>query len=170
MATETLKSVSITNREANPPVANNPGAGGASPTKYISGYLASVTASASAGSTIRMCEVPAHAVITDLVFASAAQTAGKFDIGVYRTNKDGGAVVDQDFFASDVDCASAVVLTDVLNESGTNTLAKQTQPLWQALGMTEPSPGTMLDLVLTVHTTAITTGTGAVILKAKYVI
>ena len=126
----TLKSTAITNREASPQVHNNPGRGGASMKKWVKGYLASVTASLTTTSIIRMVEVPAHAVITDLLFQSAAQTAGKFDIGVYRTNADGGAVVDQDFFASAVDCASAVVITDVLNESTTNTQAKQQQPLW----------------------------------------
>ncbi|MES2348485.1 MAG: hypothetical protein V4641_13060 [Pseudomonadota bacterium] len=167
----TLKSTAVTNREAVPRVLNNPGAGAASMRRHVQGYFASVTASLSATSVIRMCEIDAHAIVTDLTFASAAQTAGKFDIGVYRTNADGGAVVDQDFFASDVDCASAVVLTDVLNESTTNTLLKQTQPLWLAAGMTaDPGPGTMLDLCLTVHTTDITTGTGAVILKAGYVL
>jgi hypothetical protein len=167
----TLKSTSITDREAVPSVLQNPGRGGAGIVREVNGYFASVTASLSATSVIRMVEVPAHAVMSALRFASAAQGAGKFDIGLYRTNKDGGAVVDQDFFATDVDCASAVVLTDVLNESTTNTLAKQMQPLWQAAGMsTEPAPGTMLDVCLTVHTTDVTTGTGAVGIKAAYVI
>lgn len=164
----TLKSVSITNREATPPVLNSPG-GGAADVKYVAGYLASVTAALSITSVIRMCEVPSNAVITDLVFASAAQGAGKFDIGVYRNNKDGGAVVSAALFASAVDCASAVVLTDVLNESTSMTLVKQTQPLWQAAGMSA-DPKSTLDLALTVVTTDVTTGTGAVILKAKYVV
>ena len=166
----TLKSTAITNREASPQVHNNPGRGGASMKKWVKGYLASVTASLTTTSIIRMVEVPAHALITDLLFQSAAQGAGAFDIGVYRTNADGGAVVDQDFFASAVDCASAVVITDVLNESTTNTQAKQQQPLWEALGMTEPAKGTMLDIALVVKTTDVTTGTGAVSLEAGYTI
>jgi hypothetical protein len=167
----TLKSNAITNREASPMVHNNPGVGGVARLQAVQGYLASVTAALSATSVIRMVSVPAHAVITALTFASAAQTAGKFNIGVYRTNADGGAVVDEDFFATDVDCASAVVLTDVLNESGTNTIAKQNQRLYEALGVsTAPAPGTMYDLCLTVHTTDVTTGTGAVVLKAEFVV
>jgi hypothetical protein len=166
----TLKSVAITNRETSPRVANNPGAGGAGIVRNITSYLSSVTAALSATSVIRMVEVPAHATVIRVTFASAAQTAGKFSIGAYRTNADGGAVVDLDFFASVIDCASAVALTDVTNESTTNTLVKQTQPLWQALGMTEPAKGTMLDIALTVETTDITTGTGAVILKVDYTI
>jgi hypothetical protein len=166
----TLKSTAIANRDAVPRVINNPGAGGRGLVRQIQGYLASVPASLSITSVIRMCEVPAHATVHSLTFASAAQTAGKFDIGLYRTNADGGAVVDQDFFATAVDCASAVVLTDETNESTTNTIAKQNQPLWQAVGATEPPPGTMYDIALTVVATDVTTGTGAVGLKALYVI
>lgn len=167
----TLKSTAITNREAAPRVANNPGIGGAAVEKFVQGYLASVTASLSITSVIRMVEVPAHAIVKEVKFASAAQTAGKFDIGVYRTNADGGAVVDADFFASAVDCASAVALTDVTNESGTNTIAKQNLPLYSALGVsTAPPPGTMYDIALTVVATDVTTGTGAVGLKVDYVL
>jgi hypothetical protein len=166
----TLKSASITNREATPRVHNNPGAGASGVVRQVQGYFASVTASLSDTSVIRMVEVPAHATVTRVIFASAAQTAGNLSIGAYRTNADGAAVVDMDFFASRIDCASAVALTDVTNESTTNTLAKQNQPLWQALGMTEPAKGTMLDIAATVDTTAVTTGTGAITLKVEYTI
>jgi hypothetical protein len=165
----TLKSVAITNREATPRVLNNPGVGGKGVNKVVKSYLASVTAALSITSIIRMVEVPAHSYLTDLRFQSAAQAAGALDIGLYRTNADGGAVVDQDFFASGVVVTNAVVITDVMNESTTFTIAKQHQPLWQAVGMTEPPKGTMLDICLVVVTTDVTTGTGAVALQASYI-
>ena len=164
----TLKGTAITNREATPPVLSNPGLGVGGVEKCAYGYLASVTASLSITSIIRLVEVPSNAIVTDLRLTSAAQTAGAFDIGVYRNNKDGGAVVDQDFFATAVSCASAVVNSDVLNESTTNTIAKQGQPLWQAAGMTS-DPKTTLDIALTVATTDVTTGAGAIALRARYV-
>jgi len=165
----TLKSTAITNREASPRVINNVGIGAPGIVRAVQGYYAAVPASLSATSVIRMCEIDAFAVVHSITFASAAQTAGKFDIGIYKTNADGGAVVDQDFFATAVDCASAVVLTDETNESTTNTIAKQNQPLWQAAGVsTAPAPGTKYDLALTVVTTDVTTGLGAVGLKALY--
>jgi hypothetical protein len=99
---------------------------------------------------------------------SEAQTAGKFDLGAYYAT-DGvigktnallaAAAIDQDFFATAIDCASAVTPTEVINESGTNTLDKRIQPLWQALGLTA-DPGGNIDIVATVVTTAVTTGTG----------
>jgi hypothetical protein len=51
------------------------------------------------------------------------------------------------------------VPTDIINESGTYTLDKRIQPLWQALGLTA-DPGGNIDIVATVVTTAVTTGTG----------
>lgn len=164
----TLKSVSITAREATPPTVSSPGAGGQGVKKHVSGYLASVTASLSATSVIRMCELPSNAVVTAVHFQSAAQGGGTFDIGVYRNNDDGGAVVDADFFASAVAVTSAVARTDVTNESAVNTLAKQMQPLWQAAGLST-DPGGTLDVALTVATD-ITTGTGAVKVDVTYVV
>jgi len=164
----TLKGTAITNREATPRVLNNPGLGEGARVKCVSGHLASVTASLTTTSIIRLVSVPSNAVVTHVYIQSAAQTAGKFDVGLWRTNGDGGAVVDQDFFATAVDCASAVVLTDVTNESGTYTIAKQSQPIWQASGMTV-DPKSQLDVALTVITTDVTTGTGAVGVKVYYV-
>jgi hypothetical protein len=167
----TLKSPSITNRESTPKVFNNPGSGNAGILRQVQGYLASVTASLSATSVIRLCEIDAYAVVDSVEFASAAQGAGNFSIGLYKTNADGGAVVDADFFASRIDAASAVVITAVTNESTTNTIAKQNQPLWQAAGVsTAPAPGTKYDVCATVDTTDVTTGTGAIGVKVRYTI
>ncbi len=164
----TLKGTAITNREATPPVLSNPGLGVGGIEKCAYGYLASVTASLSITSIIRLVEVPSNAIVTDLRLTSAAQAAGAFDVGVYRNSKDGGAVVDADLFGSAVSCASAVVNSDVLNESTNNTIAKQSQPLWQAAGLSV-DPKSTLDIALTVATTDVTTGTGAIALRVRYV-
>jgi len=164
----TLKSTAITNRQATPPVLNDPGQGDGATEKCVFGYLASVTASLSITSVIRLIQIPSNAIVTDLRLSSGAQTAGAFDIGVYRTNADGGAVVDADLFGSAVSCASAVLNVDVLGESTVNTIAKQNQQLWEAAGMSA-DPRTDLDIALTVATTDVTTGTGAIALRARYV-
>jgi hypothetical protein len=164
----TLKSTAITNREATPRVLNNPGLGEGAPVKCAVGYLASVTASLSITSVIRLVQIPSNAIVLSVQFQSGAQTAGKFDLGVYRTNADGGAVVDADFFVSAIDCASAVALAEVIGESTVNTIAKQSQRIWEAAGMTS-DPKSMLDVALTVVTTDVTTGTGAVQVKVYFV-
>jgi hypothetical protein len=167
----TLKSTAITNRESSPRVINNPGMGSAGVLRCVQGYLASVTASLSGTSVIRLCEIDAFAVVDRVAFQSAAQTAGNFSIGLYKTNADGGAVVDMDFFASRIDAAAAVVITDVTNESTTYTIAKQNQPLWQAAGVASAPPaGTKYDVCATVDTTDVTTGTGAIGVKVYYTI
>jgi hypothetical protein len=163
-----LKSTALTNREATPRVLNNPGMGEGAETKVAKGYLASVTAALSIGSIIRLVSVPSNAIVCGLKIFSAAQGAGAFDIGVYRSNGDGGAVVDADFFAAAVDCASAVNGTEILNSSGTNTIAKQALPLWSASGMTS-DPRSTLDICATVASTDVTTGTGALGLKVRWV-
>lgn len=165
----TLKSTAITNREATPAVHNSPGAGGAGIARQVYGYIASVTASLSATSVIRLVEVPSNAVVTSVRVSSGAQTAGKFDIGVYRTNRDGGAVVDQDFFTTVLDCASAVIDQEcVMKATSANTIAKRSQPLWQAAGLSA-DPKCMLDICATVMTTDVTTGTGALGVLVTYV-
>jgi len=165
----TLKSVAITNREATPRVANDVGSGGAGIVREVSNYIASVTASLSITSIIRLVEVPSNCRISSIKLFSGAQTAGAFDIGLYRTNGDGGAVVDQDLFGSAVSCASAVAGTDVILESGQTTIAEMHQPLWQWAGASA-DPKCMYDICAVVTGTDVTTGTGALGVKVQYVL
>lgn len=169
----TLKSTYITDREATPKVVHNPGQGGTGTAQTVFGYIASVTASLSATSVIRLVDVPSNAVVSSVKVTSGAQTAGKFNIGVYRTNTDGGLVAASNadsFFTTDLDCASAVIDQEcVMKATSGNTLAKRAQPLWQAIGMTA-DPGGKLDICATVHTTDVTTGTGALGVLVTYTV
>lgn len=177
MAVDHVKSTQVTNLDAVPRVPATTGEGGAGHLISNEGYSTAV-ASSSADATYQLVRVPSNAKVKELTFESEAQTAGKFDIGVYYAT-DGSsasavsallaaAAIDQDFFATVIDCASAVVRTDILNESGTNTLDKRSQPLWQALGLST-DPGGNFDIVATVKTTAVTTGTGKFGVAVKYV-
>lgn len=176
MAVDHVKSSIITNLDASPRVPPTAGEGGPAPLKHIDGYATAV-ASSSADATYQLVRVPSTAIIKSIRFESEAQGAGKFDIGCYYAT-DGlvgkaasllaAAAIDQDFFATDIDCASAVVPTEIINESTTNTLDKRTQPLWQALGLSA-DPGGNIDICATVHTTAVTTGTGKFGISVLYV-
>lgn len=176
MAVDHVKSTPITNLDAVPRVENTAGQGGSAALKQVEGYSTAV-ASSSADATYQLIRVPSDAIIKELWFESEAQTAGKFDIGVYYAS-DGtrngtptallaADAIDQDFFATVIDCASAVARTSILNESGTNTLDKRDQPLWEAIGLTS-DPKCNFDIVATVKTTAITTGTGKFGVSALY--
>jgi hypothetical protein len=167
----TLKSTAVTNSTATPKVLNSPGAGGQGIVKQVYGSIASVTASLSATSVIRLVQVPSNAVVTSVRVSSEAQTAGKFNIGVYKP--DGGLIAftgSDSFFTTDLDCAAAVVDQEcVMKATSGNDLTKRSQPLWQAVGMAS-DPGGLLDIAATVHTTDVTTGTGKLGALVTYVL
>lgn len=166
MTTEALKSPSITNRDATPRVFNSAGFGGADKVQQKYDYL-TTTSGKTVGSTYRICDVPSNCRVSSVSLQAAAMTQGAFDIGVYRNTDDGGAVVSAAFFGSAVDCSSAVAETVVTNESGTNTIVLQSQPLWQAAGLSS-DPGGTLDIVAT-STNTITVG-ALLSLKVTFVI
>lgn len=166
MTTEALKSPSITNRDATPRVFNSAGFGAAERVQEVYDYL-NTTSGKTVGSTYRILSVPSNCRVTSVALQAAAMTQGAFDIGVYRSTDDGGAVVSAAFFGSAVDCSSAVAETSVTNESGTNTIVLQSQPLWQAAGLSA-DPGGALDIVAT-STNTITAG-ALLALKCRFCI
>jgi hypothetical protein len=174
MAVDHVKSTNITNSDASPVVANTAGEGGPAPLKYADGYATAVAAS-SVDATYQLVRVPSNCKVKEIFLESEAQGAGAFDIGVYyATDGMGGqptallaaAAISRALFASAVSCA-AIVATDVTNESTTYSLDKRTMPLWQAAGLTS-DPGGNFDIVATVTTTAVTTGTGKFGIRVKY--
>lgn len=176
MAVDHVKTTPITNLDATPPVRNTSGEGGQGMLKNLQGSALAV-ASGSVDSTYQLVRLPSNAKVKRITFESAAQAAGKFDIGAYyatdgrynrATSLLAAAAIDQDFFATAIDCASAVAITDITNESGTNTIDKRNQPLWQALGLST-DPMCDIDIVATVVTTAITTGTGRLGVSVDFV-
>ncbi len=165
MTVEALKSTTITNLDASPIVANTAGEGGAAGRVVCASDYSTASASASVTSTYRLVRVPSNCKIKNIFFESEAQTQGTFDIGLYYSsspidNALLGVVVPscQTLFASAVDCTS-IVRTDCTNESTNFNLLKRNQPLWQAAGLTT-DPGGFFDIVATVVSVAVTTGTG----------
>ena len=179
MAVDHVKSTPVTNLDAVPATQNTAGEGGPGYLQAATGSAVAV-ASSSVGATYQLVRLPSNAKVSSLMFESEAQTAGKFDVGVfYATDGRSGPskatsilvadAINATFFASAIDCASAVAPTEIINESLTNTLVKRVQPLWQALGLTS-DPMCMFDIVASVITTAVTTGTGRFGVKATYTI
>lgn len=167
MAVDHVKSSFITNLDATPAVSNTAGEGAAALLKTIEGSAIAV-ASSSIGATYQLVRVASNCKIKAIVFESAAQGAGQFDLGVYyATDGVGGEpttllvanAISAALFAHDIDCSSAVSITNETNQSGTYTIDKRTQPLWQAAGLTS-DPGGYFDIVATVNNAAVTTGTG----------
>lgn len=160
MAVEARKSSLITNADAVPAVLNNPRIDGGF--ERVKVATADVTNLDSIGSTYRLFRVPSNAVMTDLRVYCPAITTAATDIGLYRTAKDGGAVVDADLFTSAQVLTSALAGTDVLHESGVFSLANSGKELWEALGLTS-DPSVFYDVTMTLTAAAGSTGVVKVI-------
>lgn len=157
----TVKSTSITNLDATPVVRNTEGEGGQGTLRHIGDYA---TTTANIVQLVALARIPSTAKVKAVYLEAAAQTQGTFDVGLYYSTgaldgtpaANAGTAVDLDFFATAVVCSSAVGRTDVTNESGTYTVAKRNQPIWQAAGLSV-DPGGFFDVVFTSMNT-ITTG------------
>lgn len=164
MAVVNVKSAQITNADASPAVYNN--------TLVQHGRVKSSVAFADfaasdATSIARVLRVPSSARVTRLEYAADdLGTGGTIDIGLYRTTADGGAVVDDDFFASALDTDSAAVArTDITYESAVVGIEKAGMALWEQLGN---SADTFVDYdIVVLRNTA--AGTGTVTLWLEYV-
>lgn len=180
MAVENLKSLPITNLDAVPIVRNTTGEG-APAYVYDVGAFVTLSAAASVASTYKMVRLASNAKVKSVILENEAQGAGKVNVSVFYSDgaNDGtppalaGTIVpttgDQ-FFAADVDLAAAVQPgTNVVGQSGKYNISKRNQPFWQALGLAS-DPGGFFDIVLVVHTTAVTTGTGRVLIRAEFCI
>jgi hypothetical protein len=158
MAVEAVKSTLITNADALPAVLNSPRVDGGF--ERIEVATVAITNADSVGSTYRMFRVPSNAVVTDLrIYSPDIGTTTISDIGLYRTAKDGGAVVDADFFSSAVSLKDGALNgVDVLHESAVFSIANSGKELWDALGLTA-DPSVFYDVTLTLTGAADATGT-----------
>ena len=159
----------ITNSDTSPPTLTSASASRGAVMEAI-GTITPATDDS--GTSIgRLVRVPSNARVSALTLSAADfTTAGVADIGVYYSTKNGGAVIDADFFASLLDFAASSGLGEnlsVLNESTTNTLTKQTQPLWQAVGLSA-DPQCDLDIAYTI-TTAFNGGQ-QILCRCRYVV
>jgi hypothetical protein len=165
MAVVAVKSTLITNADALPAVLNSPRVDGGF--ERIEVATATITDTNSIGSTYRMFRVPSNAVVTDLrIYSPDIGAATITDIGLYRTAKDGGAVVDADFFASALSLKDGALNgVDVLHEAAVFTIANSGKELWDALSLAS-DPGVYYDVALTL--TAAADATGVVKLIGRY--
>ena len=166
MAVANTKSTHITNADASPPTLTS---------DYISkgtvfeavGTVETLAAD-DALSVYRLCRVPSSARISSILLASDAITgATASDVGVYKTAREGGAVVDADFFATDVNLsAAATVFTEVLLEATATDIDKVEKRLWELLGLTA-DPFIDYDIAVTVNDV---TAAGTISMKVKYTV
>lgn len=161
-----ISSTPISNANATPKVANNPGVADGMLRRVV-GTIASLAAD-SAASIYRMVRVPSNAHIHSVILLSDDGGAtGQMDCGIYQTADNGGAVVDADHFASAVDIgAGAIGPVDITHESGVYAIEDAEKPLWEALALSA-DPGIDYDIALTV--TEVVADVGDKTLKVEYV-
>lgn len=174
MSVFTRKSTAISNRDASPTVSTLAAYDGGN-LREKEGWVLSVTGD-SATSVYPMVSVPSNSRISGIVLQCEAQGAGcTMNCGVYAPTQGnpaltalgyaGGAAINATFFASAIDVHAALASTEIVNQSGSNTLNLQEQELWQALGLAS-DPGCMLDISLAVQV-AVAAG-ARVGIKVKY--
>lgn len=166
MATVSVSSTQITNRDAIPRVLNN--ARLSKGTMLCSAATVEASAGDNIGSKYKMCQIPSNArVHSVLLSCDDLGSTGLADIGIYQTTENGGAVVDADHFASAQALTTALKNSDVTHKSGVYGVEDIEKPLWEALGLSADSKRDY-DVVLTLTEAAELAGT--ISLQVAYVI
>lgn len=161
MAVANTKSTFITNSDATPPVLTSAYLARASVRCAVA--TAEVAAADDDGSVYRMVRVPSNAIVLGVEVLNDALTGGTvYDIGVYQTAQNGGAVVDADLIATNLDMSTARTLPldatfEVLD------IDKVEKRLWELLGLTA-DPSRDYDICFT----ADTVGSGAGTLSMRF--
>lgn len=160
MATVSVSSTQITNRDASPKVRSN--------SRISRGALlcsmgvCATSAADDIGSKYILCSIPSNARVAQLLLSnSSLGTAGAANVGVWQTTENGGAVVDADFFASAVALTSAQSNVDITTEAnGANaSIGKEDmeKPLWEILGLSA-DPKRDYDIVAQLSTASVDAG------------
>jgi len=157
------ESAQLANRDANPPLLNDPGITGA----YLRRALALVlcVTSDAANSIYRFFQLPSNAIISSLLLWNDALSASTtLDIGVADVpSVNSGATISQALFASAVAATNA----NAAVEERYNALAITTagDPLWKNLGLSA-DPFKVYDICVFPHVTVVAGGN--IVLEAKF--
>jgi hypothetical protein len=124
---------------------------------YVSRDTAEVAAADDDNSVYRILRLPSNACLFTLNVMNDAITSGTdYNLGVYQTAENGGAVVDDNLFGDAISMAGARTLPfNAMYEGGLDIVSGDTL-LWQLLGLTA-DPHRSYDIAFT----AITVGSGA---------
>lgn len=134
MAVANTKSTIVTNADATPRILTA--------LHLFGGVLKSlpaiveVAAADDAASVYRLFRVHSSWRIEEVLLASDAITGlDDVNVGVYDTAANGGAVVNENLFADDLDLSSGLTWTDVTYETTATNIDKVEKRLWELLGL-----------------------------------
>lgn len=165
-AVVTVKSALITNRDATPAVLKSRILQGA-PILHARAVLA-IANGDSVGSKYLAFSLPSNAVpISVRISAPDIGTTTAADVGLYKATRDGGAVVDADFFkAAVVLNAGAIAKSEIVN-GNVVTIALSEKMIWELLVLTA-DPSIPYDVALTL--TGAADAAGTIIIECDYVV
>ena len=167
MATANTLTNNVTNLDATPPVALDK--------RLFNGILkeqvgtVEIAAADDNGSVYRLGRVHSSWRISEMTLFNDAITSGAvFDVGLYRTAADGGAVVDANAFADNISLTSASLTgVELMYEGGSVVGVEDVeQMVYQVAGETT-DPGYWYDVCATGDTVG--SGAGTVTLRIRYV-
>lgn len=184
MATETLKSNSITNWDNQ--ILPTSGFGGEGLLRSVNDHAAATTG-VTAPSTYRLCRIPTNAKVKRVLLRNAAlstSTAADFDIAHSDSTTDGTPIplqgtipqisaADNKLFGAGLSLAAASSPVTEITFSGVFTTTHQNMELWNvlvSLGVTTFSadPGGFFDIL--VKTTTTVTAGGDISVEVDYVV
>lgn len=162
MAVVTVRSNLVTNIAATPPLQNPVTQENAR--KRASACVATVTNGDSIASQYKMARVMSHWRLINLRLFNGAITSGAANLGLYRTDADGGAVVSAACYAAGASIASATTTGTELLFSA-RPINQLSNLIWQDAGLSA-DPKLAYDLVFTL--TAAATATGFLVLDLNF--
>ena len=167
MGTANTKCTLVTNLDATPRVKN--------PQYLMGGVLreqvgtVEIAAADDDTSVYRLGRVHSSWRISEITLFNDAITSGSvFDLGLYRTAEDGGAVVDANAYADNITLVSASLTGVSLMFEGSSAVGVEDieQRVWENAGATS-DPGYWYDVCFTGDTVG--SGAGTVSLRIRYV-
>lgn len=166
MAVANTKATNVTNPDSTPSKAN--------PLHIHSARLyeivgtVEVAAADDDNSVYRMARVHSSWRISSIeVFNDAITSGSVYDLGLWDTAENGGAVVSQELWASDVTMVSArATPTELTYEATATNIDKIEKRLWELAGLTS-DPGKWYDIAF--KATTVGSGAGTISLRVRYV-
>lgn len=167
MATVNTKSNIVTNLDATPRVMNALGIMGGVLREQVA--TVEIAAADDTGSVYRMCRVHSSWRMSEIaVFCDAITSGTDYDLGLYRTAEDGGALVNVNTYADAQTLASAILVGTQLMFEGSSDVGVEDieNYVWQNAGQAS-DPGVWYDMALTAVTGG--SGAGTVSLRVRYI-
>lgn len=175
MAVFNLKSTAISNRDATPKVLTDALVSNGE-VLSAEGYVQSGSAADSVGSTYKLVHIPSNARVRALFLRNDAfGGSAAINLGVYYPSfipgggnlnpALAGTVISANLFASAYSVVAAGA-AEVINQSGSITIAKMEMPLWQMAGL---AADPMIDLDIVAAVSTVFAASGYIGLEATYV-